>query len=155
LITSYLKTTLFSFSEHLVGIPDDVKKEMYTRKMNWPGTENINAVSAISNQVKSILATLTVYGHSTAYSNRVEFSSSAACSQSASYIYVESFLKNSADTTVGSSAASSHDFISYIPCSNMVSWPAAGYYHVHTWGYTISPSSEGSHHDNNPSYFSG
>ncbi|MDD1702877.1 MAG: hypothetical protein LUQ31_07875 [Methanoregula sp.] len=141
--------------EHLAGIPDDVKNEMYQRKMDWPDEESHNSISALPNQVNSILATLTVTGSSTAYSNRVEFRSSATCSQAASYIYVESFLKNAADTTVGSSSASSHDYISTISCSNMVSWPPAGYYHVHSWGYTITPSSEGSHHDNNPSYFSG
>ena len=141
--------------EHLVGVPDDVKKEMYQRKMNWPEEENNNAIADISNQVKSILATLTVSGSSAAYSNRVQFSSYAICSQQASYIYVDSFLKNAADTTAGSCSASSTNYVNAVSCSNMVAWPAAGYYHVHSWGYTISPSSEGSHHDNNPSYFPG
>jgi len=140
--------------EHLVGVPDDVKKEMYQRKMNWPEEENNNAISSISNQVKSILATLTVTGYATPFSNRVEFTSTALCSDPASYIYVDSFLKNAADSSVGSCSASSHDYINRVTCSNMVSWPAAGYYHVHSWGYTISPSSEGSHHSSSV-YFSG
>lgn len=140
--------------EHLVGVPDDVKKEMYQRKMNWPEEENNNAISSISNQVKSILATLTVTGYATPFSNRVEFTSTALCSDPASYIYVDSFLKNAADSSIGSCSASSHDYINRVTCSNMVTWPAAGYYHVHSWGYTISPSSEGSHHSPTV-YFSG
>ena len=140
--------------EHLVGVPDDVKKEMYQRKMNWPETENKNAISSISNQVKSMLAILTVTGSAAPLSNRVSFTSTATCSQPASYIYVDSFLKNSADSSVGSCAASSQNGINSVTCSSTVISPAAGNYHVHSWGYTISPTSESS--DHSPSvYFSG
>jgi len=139
--------------EHLVGVPDDVKKEMYQRKMNWPEEENNNAISSISNQVKSMLAILTVTGYATPNWNRVDFTSTATCSQVASYIYVDSFLKNAADTSVGSCSASSQNGIG-VTCSNMVTWPAAGNYHVHSWGYTISPSSEDSDHSSSV-YFSG
>jgi len=140
--------------EHLVGVPDDVKKELYQRKMNWPEEENNNAISSISNQVKSILAILTVTGYATPLSNRVSFTSTATCSQAASYIYVDSFLKNSADSSVGNCAVSSQNGISSVTCSGTVISPAAGNYHVHSWGYTISPSSDDSDHSSSV-YFSG
>jgi len=132
--------------EQLAGVPDSIKKEMYLRKMNWPGEESNSGISAIPNQVDSTLATLSVTGGATIRWNGVTYSSSATCSQPATYIYVESYLKNAADGTVAATSASSHDFISSISCSQFVSWPPAGNYHVHSWGYTITPSSEGSHH---------
>jgi hypothetical protein len=135
--------------EQLVGVSDEVIKEMHQRKMHWPDEEKIAAEQV---QPDSILATLTVDGDLTIYSNRVNFGSYASCSQSASYIYVESFLKNTADSTVGSTSGSTSG--SYVSCSNNVMWPSAGYYHVHSWGYTITPSTEGSDHSASK-YFSG
>jgi hypothetical protein len=135
--------------EQLVGVSDEVIKEMHQRKMHWPGEEKVPVKPA---QTDSILATLTVDGDLTIYWNHIHFGSYASCSQSASYIYVESFLKNSADSTVGSTSGSTSG--SYVECSNNVAWPPAGYYHVHSWGYTITPSTEGS--DHSPAkYFSG
>jgi hypothetical protein len=135
--------------EQLAGVSDEVIKEMHQRKMHWPGEDEIAAEQA---QPDSILATLTVDGDLTIYSNHINFGSYASCSQSASYIYVESFLKNSADSTVGSTSGSTSG--SYVSCSNNVVWPPTGYYHVHSWGYTITPSTEGSDHSASK-YFSG
>jgi hypothetical protein len=135
--------------EQLVGVSDEVIKEMHQRKMHWPDENKIVAEQV---QPDSILATLTVDGDLTIYSNYIHFGSYASCSQSASYIYVESFLKNSADSTVGSTSGSTSG--SYVSCSNNVAWPPAGYYHVHSWGYTITPSTEGSDHSASK-YFSG
>ncbi|WP_292419879.1 hypothetical protein [Methanoregula sp.] len=135
--------------EQLVGVSDEVIKEMHQRKMHWPDENKMPAEQA---QPDSILATLTVDGDLTIYSNRINFGSYASCSQSASYIYVESFLKNTADSTVGSTSGSTSG--SYVSCSNNVAWPPTGYYHVHSWGYTITPSTEGSDHSASK-YFSG
>jgi hypothetical protein len=135
--------------EQLVGVSDEVIKEMHQRKMQWPED---NAPIAEPKQPDSILATLTVDGDLTIYWNYVHFWSYASCTQSASYIYVESFLKNSADGTVGSSSGSTSG--AYVECSNNVAWPPTGYYHVHSWGYTITPSTEGSDHSA-AKYFSG
>ncbi len=135
--------------EQLVGVSDEVIKEMHQRKMHWP--EDNQAIKE-PEQPDSILATLTVDGDLTIYWNYVHFGSYASCTQSASYIYVESFLKNSADSTVGSSSGSTSG--AYVECANNVAWPPAGYYHVHSWGYTITPSTEGSDHSASK-YFSG
>jgi hypothetical protein len=135
--------------EQLVGVSDSVIKEMHQRKMHWPGEDK--AVSE-PEQPDSILATLTVDGDLSIYWNYVHFGSYASCTQSASYIYVESFLKNSADGTVGSSSGSTSG--AYVECANNVAWPPTGYYHVHSWGYTITPSTEGSDHST-AKYFSG
>lgn len=135
--------------EQLVGVSDEVIKEMHQRTMNWPED---NQEIKEPEQPDSILATLTVDGDLTIYWNYVHFGSYASCTQSASYIYVESFLKNSADSTVGSSSGSTSG--AYVECANNVAWPPAGYYHVHSWGYTITPSTEGSDHSASK-YFSG
>lgn len=135
--------------EQLVGVSDSVIKEMHQRKMHWPGEDK--AISE-PEQPDSILATLTVDGDLSIYWNYVHFGSYASCTQSASYIYVESFLKNSADSTVGSSSGSTSG--AYVECANNVAWPPTGYYHVHSWGYTITPSTEGSDHSASK-YFSG
>lgn len=138
--------------EHLVDVPDEVKKDMYARKMNWPGEEPV--ASEVAPSRMSTLASLSVIGDLAIYTNRVNFWSTATLSSgTASYIYVESFLKNSADSTVGSTSGSNRGTNS-VACSNNVMWPAAGYYHVHSWGYTITPSTEGSHHSSSQ-YFSG
>ena len=135
--------------EQLVGVSDTVIKEMHQRKMHWPGEDK--AISE-PEQPDSILATLTVDGDLSIYWNYVHFGSYASCTQSASYIYVESFLKNSSDGTVGSSSGSTSG--AYVECANNVAWPPTGYYHVHSWGYTITPSTEGSDHSATK-YFSG
>ena len=135
--------------EQLVGVSDTVIKEMHQRKMHWPGEDK--AISE-PEQPDSILATLTVDGDLSIYWNYVHFGSYASCTQSASYIYVETFLKNSSDDTVGSSSGSTSG--AYVECANNVAWPPTGYYHVHSWGYTITPSTEGSDHSATK-YFSG
>jgi|SRR5208337_1502056 len=135
--------------EQLAGVSDEVIKEMHQRKMHWPGD---NGVIPKTVQPDSTLATLTVHGDLTIYTNHIYFSSYSSCTQSASYIYVESFLKNPADSTVGSTSGSTSG--SYVSAYNNVAWPAAGYYHVHSWGYTITPSTEGSDHSASK-YFAG
>jgi hypothetical protein len=138
--------------EHLAGVPNEVKKDMYTRKMIWPDEKPVDSANGDSRV--STLASLNVIGDLSIYSNHVNFWSTATLSSgTASYIYVESFLKNAADTTVGSTSGSNRGTNS-VACSNNVMWPAAGYYHVHSWGYTITPSSEGSHHSS-AYYFAG
>lgn len=148
-IGKYMETV---HPEHLVDVPDDVKKDMYQRKMIWPGDNAMESMSTDSRQ--STRATLNVIGDLSIFWNYINFWSTATLSDgTASYIYVESFLKNSADTTVGSTSGSNRNTNS-VACSNNVAWPPAGYYHVHSWGYTITPGTEGSHHSL-AKYFSG
>lgn len=135
--------------EQLVGVSDEVIKEMHQRKMHWPEDTDTAQKTA---QPDSTRATLTVHGDLTIYTNHIYFTSYSSCTESASYIYVESFLKNAADGTVGSTSGSTSG--SYVTSYNNVAWPAAGYYHVHSWGYTISQSTEGSHHSASK-YFAG
>jgi hypothetical protein len=130
--------------EQLVGVSDDVKNEMYKRKMHWPDGKGETTNSVSADGIQSALATLGVTGSLTIYTNHIQFTSTATCSQAASYIYVESFLENSAGSTVGSTSASSHDGLTTVTCSNGVYWPAAGDYHVYSYGYTITPATEGS-----------
>jgi len=141
--------------EHLVDVPDEVKKDMYLRKMNWPDENTATAESGSTDTRQTLRATLQVIGDLTIYWNHINFWSTATLqgADRASYIYVESFLKNSADSTVGSTSGSNTNTNS-VACSNNVAWPAAGYYHVHSWGYTTSPDTEGSHHSS-AQYFSG
>ncbi|NMB79977.1 MAG: hypothetical protein GYA23_12890 [Methanomicrobiales archaeon] len=134
--------------EHLADVPDKVKKDMYSRKMIWPDekTQELQSSETLSSR-----AALSVIGDLSVYSNRVRFWSTATLSSgTASYIYVESFLKDSGDSTVGSTSGSNRGTNS-VACSNNVMWPPAGYYHVHSWGYTITPSTEASHHS--PAYY--
>ena len=37
--------------EHLVGVPDDVKKDMYKHKMIWPDGNNKDRISALSSAI--------------------------------------------------------------------------------------------------------
>lgn len=140
--------------EQLVGVSDEIKKEMHQRKMNWPEEKNDAPSSEIRDPMRALRTTLTVSGDLTIYWNRIYYTSTATCSSPASYIYVEAFLNNAADSTVGSTSSSSRDLLDTITCTNTVAWPATGYYHVHSYGYTIAPDSEGSAHSSSK-YFSG
>jgi len=149
-IGEYMETV---HPEHLAGVPDEVKKDMYQRKMIWPNEKMEKSMDP--DPLMSTRASLGVIGDLSIYSNRVFFWSTATLqgADRASYIYVESFLKNSADGTVGSTSGSNQNTNS-VACSNNVMWPPAGYYHVHSWGYTITPGTEGSHHSS-AQYFYG
>lgn len=130
--------------ELLVGVSDAVKSEMYKQKMQWSAQSSTSSPST-ANQVQPALASLKVTALETISSNHISFSGTATCTQSASYIYVEAFLKNAAGTTVGSTAASSHDGALTVSNSNMVFWPAAGNYYVYADGYTITPNLNGAY----------
>jgi hypothetical protein len=140
--------------EQLSGVSDEVKNEMYQRKMIWPEEKNGSSPLEKRDPLHTLRATLSVSGDLTIYWNRIYYTSTATCSSAASYIYVEAFLKNAADSTVGSTSSSSRDLVNTVTCYNTVAWPPTGYYHVHSYGYTITPSSEGSAHSSSK-YFAG
>jgi hypothetical protein len=129
--------------EHLVDVPDDVKNKMFQRKMNWPDGKDEDKITELSR-----LTSLTVTGYITKVSStRIDFGGiSQLSSGTASYIYVEAFLVNAADSRVDSTAASAQGASSVDTGYKMYFWPADGSYHVHTYGYTITPSLSGSGH---------
>lgn len=139
--------------ELLAGMPDTIKDQIGKKKMSWPGDSQVSSLSEKATGPAQLrVDTFTVGGTPTAYDNRVYFDGWASATGSPpSYIYFESFLKNSADTTVGSTANSGYG-VNYISNNNNVMWPAAGYYHVHVWGYTISPGYEDSSHSSSVYY---
>ena len=129
--------------EHLVGVSDDVKKEMNQRKMIWPDETGENKISELSK-----LVSLTVTGRIQKYSStRIIYGGKARLSSGiASYIYVEAFLVNAADSQVDSTSASANSAGSVDTGDKMYFWPDDGSYHVHAWGYTITPGYEDSDH---------
>jgi hypothetical protein len=129
--------------EHLVDVPDDVKKNMYQRKMIWPDDNEETKIAELSR-----LTSLTVTGRIQKYSStQIIYGGKAKLSSgTASYIYVEAFLVNAADSQVDSTAASARSAGSVDTGDKMYFWPADGSYHVHAWGYTITPDLEDSDH---------
>jgi len=129
--------------EHLVDVPDDVKKDMYQRKMHWPDETDEKNIAGLSK-----LQSLTVTGRIQKYSStRIIYGAGATMSSgTASYIYVEAFLVNAADSQVDSTSASTTGAGSVDTGDKMYFWPDNGSYHVHAWGYTITPDLEDSDH---------
>ncbi|MFA6361953.1 hypothetical protein [Methanoregula sp.] len=130
--------------EHLVGVPDSVKKNMAQQKMNWWGKEP--ALNQITTESTSRTERATVSVTAIGYkfdSRTIRFGGTTTASGLETqpwYIYNEAFLINH-DTgqTVDSTSASSQDGVWSIPSSKDTLYPANGNYYVHSWGYIPSP----------------
>lgn len=129
--------------EHLVGVSDDVKKEMNQRKMIWPDETGENKIAELSK-----LVSLSVTGDITKVSStRIDYKGRSALSAgTASYIYVEAFLVNAADSQVDSTSASARQAGSADTGYKMYFWPVDGSYHVHVFGYSLNPDLDGTYH---------
>jgi hypothetical protein len=136
-IGEYMETV---HPEHLVDVPDEVKTQMFQRKMNWPDGKVENKITELSR-----LTSLTVTGYITKVSSsRIDFrGKSVLSSGTASYIYVEAFLKKGG-SKVDSTAASAQGVGSVDTGYKMHFWPDDGTYRVDAWGYTITPGLEAS-----------
>lgn len=129
--------------EHLVGVPDDVKKIMFQRKMTWPDEKNETRMT----QLLRLTPTLTVSCTISKISNiRIDYNGKSELrptSTSATYVYVEAFVRNAANTKVDSTAASDRGTNSVSTQNKMYFRPPTGVYHVTAYGYSITPDREG------------
>lgn len=130
--------------EHLVGVPDSVKKIMAQQKMNWWGKEPaqdqqpVNEIARPATPAVSVTAT----GYKADW-RTIHFGGTTTASGLGTppwYIYNEAFLINH-DTgqTVDSTSASSQNGVWSITSSKDTLYPANGNYYVHSWGYIPSP----------------
>lgn len=129
--------------EHLVGVPDDVKKIMYQLKMIWPDAKNETKIAQLSRLTTTLTVSCTITKVS---STRIDYNGKSQltpASATATYIYVEAFLRNAAGTSVDSTSASTQAANSVPTQNKMYFWPANGNYHVTSYGYTISPNLDG------------
>ena len=130
--------------EHLVGVSDEVKKDLYEHKMIWPDGNNQDRFSELSRTI-----TMHVSGWITKVSNtRIRYggtSTVTGMSDPPGYIYIEAFLMKDEAAQVDSTSASSIDGVYTISTQDkLYMWPEAGDYDVHTFGYISHPYREAS-----------
>jgi len=122
--------------EALTDMPDEVKKDVYQRKMPWSADdqESTNALSSPSLVVHAMLSKSVP---------KIDFGVSAQVYGAVpEYLYVAAYLRNSTtDQTVGTTAHSVFN-ASYDEATNMVYYPPDGTYRVYAWGYSVSPNLE-------------
>lgn len=129
--------------EHLVGVSDDIKKIMHERKMIWPDGKNETRMTQLSRLTSTLTVSCTI---SKVSSTRIDYHGQSVLTPStpvASYIYIEAFVRNAADTKVDSTSASAQGESSVFTTNKMYFWPPNGVYHVTAYGYSITPNLEG------------
>ncbi|KUK69043.1 MAG: hypothetical protein XE11_2658 [Methanomicrobiales archaeon 53_19] len=122
--------------EFLTDMSDDEKADVYQRKMTWSATnlQDTNARSASSVVVHAMISKNSPF---------INFGGNAQFygDDDPSYLYVEAFLRNSADQTVRTAARSVYGQ-SYVEATNMVAYPETGNYRVYAWGYALPSNAE-------------
>lgn len=122
--------------EFLTDMSDDEKADVYQRKMTWSATDlqNTNTRAASSVVVHAMISKNSPFinfgGNAQFYGDEVP-----------TYLYVEAFLRNSADQTVRTAAYSVRG-ASYVEATNMVAYPEADDYRVSAWGYALPSNVE-------------
>ncbi|WP_214041036.1 hypothetical protein [Methanoculleus sp.] len=117
--------------EYLADMSDDEKANVYQRKMPWSAADlqSTNSRAASSVVVHAMISKNNPFinfgGSTQFYGDEVP-----------GYIYVEAFLRNGADQTVGSTARSARN-ATYVEATNMVAYPETDDYRVYAWGYAI------------------
>lgn len=122
--------------EALTDMPDEVKKDVYQRKMPWSADdqESTNALSSSSLVVHALLSKSVPMLN---FGVRAQVYGAVP-----SYLYVAAYLRNSADQTVGTTAHSVFN-ASYDEATNMVYNPDPDDYGVYAWSYSVSPDLDG------------
>lgn len=122
--------------EFLTGMSDDEKANVYQKKMPWSVTvlQNTNTQAASSVVVHAMISKNYPFIN---FGGNIQFYGD----ETPSYIYVEAFLRNSADRTVGSTSKSGNN-VRYVEATNMIAYPEDDNYRVYAWGYALPSNVE-------------
>lgn len=124
--------------EFLVDMPADLKEKLYTKKWNWSDSSTSPIHTQSSNLMRA--TPISCSGSLSKVSTVISFSGQATYSGSAPYYMAfATYLKNSADQTVASTAKSGYGVTSL---SNSNMWQPdvpSGTFHTYTIAYSITP----------------
>lgn len=122
--------------EFLTDMSDDEKADVYQKKMPWSATDlqSTNTRAASSVVVHAMISKSSPFIN---FGGSIQFYGD----NDPSYIYVEAFLRNHADKTVGSASKSGNN-VRYVEGTNMIAYPEADDYRVYAWGYALPSDAE-------------